>query len=103
MSQSIPIPELQQSPLDVATLCQLFGDVRRCAQLVEVLPKYAPGFIAPDATMTPEDGLNGLLQGRLRGLQLRYLYQGSLWWDTLLVVAPGSFRIVRIRHEAALH
>ncbi|HEX5789632.1 MAG TPA: hypothetical protein VFY13_00700 [Luteolibacter sp.] len=103
MSESIPMPELQQSDLDLATLRRLFDDVAACTELLEVVPKHAAGFVGEGQTMSAEEGFAGLVSGQLRGLQLRYLHEGQLWWDTLMASGPGTFRIVRIRHEAALH
>ena len=33
------------------------------------------------------------------GLQVRYRHDGREWWDTLLALSPGGFRLVRIEQR----
>lgn len=97
------MPDLQQSVLDPETLAQLFSDLGSLTEILEVIPKaLAEGYVAESSTITLEEGRKMLLSGVVRGLQIRYRYQGSQWWDTLLPDAStGGFRIVRIQHDFA--
>lgn len=95
------LPELQQSVLDAATLRQLFADLAACTEITEIIPKQAAeGYVPEHSSLTLDEARAMLLGRRIRGLQIRYNYQGSQWWDTLLP-APGGegFRIVRIEHN----
>ncbi len=92
-----PFPELTQSLLDQRLLEQYFDDLARCAEVLAILPKMAPQAMAIDASIwTLFDARSGLVEGRIRGVQIRYRYDSAEWWDTLLC-QPGGVRIVRIR------
>lgn len=100
MSDSAPLPALHQAELDDATLRQLFEDVRTHTELMEVIPKYAAvGYVPEIAAITLAEGLDLLLGGGVRALQLRYRHNGTVWWDTLTPTTHGTFRIVRIQHD----
>ena len=100
MSHPTPLPDLHQSELDVGTLRQLFEDVRAHTELMEVIPKYAAtGYVPEIAAITLAEGLDLLLAGGVRALQLRYRHDGTVWWDTLMPTPHGTFRIVRIQHD----
>ncbi|MBT8037991.1 MAG: hypothetical protein KJO21_10650 [Verrucomicrobiae bacterium] len=95
------LPDLQQSVLDPETLDQLFVDLASLTEITEIIPKAAAqGYVPEHTEITLEASRELLLAGHVRGLQIRYNYQGSQWWDTLLP-APGNqgFRIVRIQHD----
>ena len=103
MSEELQLPDLQQSSLDPDTLAQLFLDLATCTEILEVIPKaMAEGYVPESSTIGLDEGRQMLLSGHVRGLQIRYHYQGSQWWDTLLPdVQNGGFRIVRIQHDFA--
>lgn len=93
------LPDLHSSMLDQAQVEQLLWDIEQCAQLLEILPKYAAQGRVPDAVgITLAEARELLATRRVRGLQLRYRYDGADWWDTLMVLGD-QFRIVRIRHD----
>jgi hypothetical protein len=92
------IPELRQSLLDPATLRALFNDIRQCATVLEVVPRQARHRLVEAESVTLDEGERLLLVGRVRALQIRYLYDDAEWWDTL-IAEPGGVRIVRIRHD----
>jgi len=106
MSEEPPTPELpdlQQSVLDPDTLAQLFSDLGSLTEILEVIPKaLAESYVPESSEIGLDEGQKMLLSGVVRGLQIRYRYQGSQWWDTLLPdAASGGFRIVRIQHDFA--
>jgi hypothetical protein len=103
MSEQPPLPDLQQSVLDPDTLAQLFSDLGSLTEILEVIPKaLAESYVPESSEIGLDEGRRMLLSGVVRGLQIRYRYQGSQWWDTLLPdAASGGFRIVRIQHDFA--
>lgn len=100
MNENAPLPDLHQSDLDESTLRQLFEDVANHTELLEVIPKQAAtGYVPEIAAITLVEGLELLLGGGVRALQLRYRHDGATWWDTLMPTPEGTFRIVRIQHD----
>lgn len=100
MNHPAPLPDLHQSEIDDATLRQLFLDVAAHTELLEIIPKHAAtGYVPEIAATTLAEGLDLLLSGGVRALQLRYRHNGTTWWDTLMPAPHGNFRIVRIQHE----
>jgi hypothetical protein len=98
-TQTAPLPELQQAILDEATFENLFRDIIECAEVTEVIPKYGPeSYVPENVALSLEEGCALLRRGELRGLQVRYRYQGADWWDTLMKT-PAGIRLVRIRHD----
>ena len=98
---SAPLPDLNTALLDAAQVEQLLHDIVQCAQLTEVIPKFAARGHVPDAAGVTLADARGLLASRaIRGLQLRYRHEGADWWDTLMLVGD-RFRLVRIRHDFA--
>lgn len=95
-----PLPELQQAQFDAAELETLLRDIAACAEITEVIPKYsATGHVPDNAALTLDDGRRLLLAGEARAVQFRYRYQEADWWDTLMALPGGQFRLVRIRHQ----
>ncbi len=93
------LPELHQAVLDVATVEQLFADIAQCAQVIEVGCKHGScRRVGGEQRQTLEQARDLLLHNQVRGVQIRYLFDGGLWWDTLLRV-EGGFRLTRIRHD----
>lgn len=100
MNEPQPLPDLHQSEVDRTTLNQLFEDVGTHTEIIEIIPKHAPGYVEENpATLQLAEAYQLLTSGQLRGLQLRYRYQEKTWWDTLIPLPGGLFRIVRIEHD----
>jgi hypothetical protein len=93
-----PLPELNQALLDDATLERLFHDLAACTEIVEIIPKFAQRRMVEPGTVSLDDARCLLRDGSVRGVQVRYRYQGADWWDTLMVTDAGV-RLVRIRHD----
>ncbi len=100
-NQERALPDLQQSVLDPETLAQLFVDLASLTEILEVIPKAsAAGYVPEHNNINLDEAREMLLSSSIRGLQIRYRYQGSQWWDTLLPDPNSSnFRIVRIQHD----
>lgn len=93
------LPTLHSTLLDAAQVGQLLADIDTCAELVEIRPKYSrQDYVQDRANLTLSEARALLASGAVRGLQLRYRYDGADWWDTLLA-ADDRFRVVRIRHD----
>ena len=106
MSSSTPThaaperPDLHQALLDAEELERLLGDIAACAEITEIIPKFtATGHVPENAGLTMEDGRRWLLEGEVRAVQFRYRYEGADWWDTVMVLPGGQFRLVRIQHH----
>ena len=96
---SPPLPDLNTTLLDATQLEQLLRDIELCAQINEIIPKFAARGHVPDTASISLTQARELLASRaIRGLQLRYRYEGADWWDTVMVVGD-RFRVVRIRHD----
>lgn len=84
--------------IDPGTLQQLFVDLAGCAQVLAVLAKGGGTDRAHGGTMSLQEGKEMFMSKRVRGLQIRYRYEGAEWWDTLMHT-PGGVKIVRIEQE----
>ena len=103
MSETPALPELHESDIDDATLRQLITDIGTHTGIVEIIPKHAPGYVGKNPAPPQLDEVYQMLVSRsVRGLQLRYRHQGKTWWDTLMPLPGGLFRIVRIEHDFPL-
>jgi hypothetical protein len=93
------LPPLHTATLDLSQVEHLLADIEACTTHLEILPKFAAQGRVPEvASVSLQTAREMLAQRRVRGLQLRYHYDGADWWDTLMVTG-NLFRIVRIRHE----
>jgi hypothetical protein len=90
------LPPLQDALLDGACLLALFRDLSGLVEIDEILLKDGPQSRAVEQPLSLEEARAALEQGRAMGVQIRYRYQGSLWWDTLMRT-PHGIRLVRIR------
>lgn len=89
-----PLPELQDAVISTAELEVLFADLASHAEIGAIVLKGAATERAA-GTATLEDAQAALVAGTVRGVQIRYRFDGTGWWDTLLCV-PGGFRVVRM-------
>jgi hypothetical protein len=93
------LPVLHTTVLNTAQVETLLRDIEACTELVDILPKYAAQGHVPDrAGVTLAEARTLLASRAVRGLQLRYRYEGADWWDTLML-AGDRYRVVRIRHD----
>ena len=93
-----PLPDLHEGSLDPETLRLLCTEVASHGTAIEVALKGQATARAQGATTSPMEACEALLRGDVRGVQLRYRFEGAEWWDTLLR-RPDGFQLVRIRHD----
>jgi hypothetical protein len=92
MSDTPPLPDLLQSDIDEATLGALITDIGTHTEILEIIPKHAPGYVE-------ENPASLQLDEAYQMLVARSVHQGKTWWDTLMPLPGGLFRIVRIEHD----
>lgn len=80
----IDFPEVRQSRIGSDQLAAYFDDLRQVADVQEVRLKAGARDKAGDATAGLERARSLLLAGEVRGIQIRYVWQGEAWWDTLI-------------------
>lgn len=90
--------EFHEAFVDPATLERLFVDLEGAAEVLAVLVKGGGRDRAHGGTLTLEEGRQLFVARKIRGLQIRYRYQGAEWWDTLMHT-PKGVRVVRIEQE----
>ncbi len=91
----IELPELREADLDDAGLRALFRDLAAATEIEDIRCKQAAEQHADAGRPTAEDALRGLLAGHVRGVQVRYRYDGQSWCDTVLAT-PRGYRVVRV-------
>jgi hypothetical protein len=89
---------LQDALLDPEMLEQLLRDLQRCAVVQEVRLKGGAMAMTPEKPVPLPEALEALRTGRALGVQIRYWYDGSNWWDTLMNT-PRGVRLIRIEHR----
>lgn len=101
MEGGIRFPEMNDAMLSRDEVDALFEDIGSLCRVHGILLKQSGReFVAADDRPRTLDGAReALSEGRIRGVQIRYVYDGSEWWDTLMVM-PGGIRLVRARHDS---
>jgi hypothetical protein len=98
MSETLKeFPQLQQVEVDDALLDALVTDLTALTEILCVMPKAGAGRVVPK-TVPLDKGVQLLRDNTLRGLQIRYRYEGDEWWDTLMQT-PDGIRLTRIKQE----
>lgn len=92
------LPDLHGGLLDEAALDRLFQDLGALAQLLGIAVKGGARDRAAYQRLSLDQALSLLRAREVRGLQLRYRFEGEEWWDTLMP-ARGGYRLVRICQE----
>jgi hypothetical protein len=86
---ALDLPPLQRALLDEATLNQLFLDVAEAAELIDIAIKRGDEMHATEEPPSLEQARDALVRGKAFGVQLRYRYRGTEWWDTLMRTEAG--------------
>lgn len=92
------LPELSDAVLGAEELAALFRDYRHCVTVQEILVKTRPRDCDDGKPPTLDETEAMLRQRAVRGVQVRYDFDGTLWCDTLMVV-PNGIRLVRIEQQ----
>lgn len=90
-----PLPEVQVAELDGATFEAYFADLEDCADVRSVTLKSGPETRAEEPQVSLEQAHMLLIVGTIRGAQIRYVFDGVAWIDTLVALGE-SMRLVRI-------
>ena len=85
---------LYRSQLNEPWLRALITDIAELTDVQAIIPKSNQHQLT-SGNMDLTCGLEGLLTRTLRGLQIRYVYEGEEWWDTLIHDDQG-IRLTRI-------
>ena len=96
-TRDIEFPDVNQGSLDEATRAQYFRDLEH-AEVFAVLVKGGPERYANQRSMELATAKKLFDKGLCHGLQIRYLWQGEEWWDTLFRT-PREVRLVRIQQD----
>ena len=96
---TVPLPELFQAVLDRAQLEDLLADIGFCASAASVTLKGAPQRYVEGEVPGLEQARRALDEQAVRGIQIRYVHQGTMWLDTL-IRAGESWRLTRIASGA---
>jgi MauM/NapG family ferredoxin protein len=91
----IELPELTEATLDEVGLRTLFRDLALATEIAEVRCKQGPQRRANTSDISVEEARDWLLEGRVRGVQVRYRYDDRNWCDTILAT-PTGHRVVRV-------
>lgn len=95
-----PLPPLYESILDEPTLARLFEDLSTRATMLEIVARGPGQRRAAGAPLTLAEAQSAFASGELRALQLRYVFEGAQWWDTL-TRAEAGVKLLRIQHPLA--
>jgi hypothetical protein len=94
-STPVPLPDLQDAVLTEHELEVYFSDLQTHANVGEIILKMGATERARVGAPTLAEAQTALVQGDVRGVQIRYVHAARQWWDTLMVTA-GGIRLVRI-------
>ncbi len=93
------LPELGDSVLRDRQIHALLADYEREVNIHGVLLRRgARNHTDGSSDLSAREAVLRLMEGEVRGVQIRYLWEGCEWWDTLMQT-PEGIRLVRIRHE----
>lgn len=92
-------PPMCDSVISRDELQALMSDLKQFTTIEEILLRQQRrGYI--DETQQPgiDDVFPLLDGGHVRGVQIRYSWESSCWFDTIMII-EGGFRLIRVRHE----
>jgi len=87
-----------EGALSHADLERLVGEIAAHAHVQEILLKRSATQMIDAGEQAPLGAIPGLIaSGMVRAAQVRYVWEGTTWMDTILAT-PGGCRVVRIQH-----
>ena len=93
-----PVPLMVEGLLSDQDVRVYLADLKTHAVVVDVRLKTGPTIPSPEHSISVDQGVEQLLSGRMRAIQVRYRYDAFIWSDTLMSL-PNGFRLVRCRNE----
>ena len=98
MNSRPDVEDLFMSVVEPPMVAQMLADIREHAELLSVGSKSDARALSGEPVSDLALAERWLADGSLRGLQLRYRFQGDVWFDTLLRLPSGeAFKLVRMR------
>jgi len=94
------LPEMSEAVLSDDEVAALVRDLRACTEIMGITIKSGPGGADDQRQLSIDEAAQLLLERAVRGVQVRYRYDGAGWTDTLMPTADG-IRLVRIRNDEA--
>ncbi len=94
----VPLPDLSEGWLDPDSLGQLILDIESLTEVIEVIVKGAPDQFASDQTIALRQAFAMISTRTIQAMQLRYRWEGELWFDTVMWV-PEGLKVVRMRGD----
>jgi len=98
--QAIPMPDTWNGIISEETFHQFIADLGQYAQTVSVREKCHPTKLTRDGTSDLVTAQKHLLDGSAYSIQVRYIFDGQAWCDTLFRTDAG-IRLVRMRDQYA--
>lgn len=99
MTATPPLPPLYEACLDATQVAALFADLEAEGLAVQVVVRARAhrAVQGRGAAPTLAEARALLSGGSGAAVQLRYRYDGALWWDTL-TPTPAGVRLIRVAH-----
>ncbi|MCA9795273.1 MAG: hypothetical protein KC910_25865 [Candidatus Eremiobacteraeota bacterium] len=91
------LPYVTQGSLELSELEQ-FREALGLTEILQISLKGAPLARAEAGPPDLEQALAALAEGKIRAIQVRYLFEGDQWIDTLLREAE-AVRVIRMKAE----
>lgn len=100
MTGTPPLPPLYEASLDATQVAALFADLEAAGLAVQVVVRARARRAVEGCRAAPTLAeARALLEGASgAAVQLRYRYEGALWWDTL-TPTPAGVRLIRVAHD----
>ncbi len=92
--KELQLPELRVADLEEAGIDKLFEDLSSAAELLEVVVKAGATTRCAGTVRSLDAARDALRSEDVRGVQLRYRFDGRVWCDTLMRAGRGA-RLVR--------
>lgn len=93
---ALQLPPMCDALLDEATLERLFVDWATRTQVLSVVEKAGLREYVVPASVDLGAAQTNLLLGRVRAVQVRYVWEEREWCDTLMRT-PAGIRLVRVQ------
>ncbi len=87
-------PDVLQAEWDLEQIDALFSDLKAGAEVQHVQVRTATPQQASDHATTLDDAHTLLKAGQAKAIQIRYVFEGGTWCDTLMV-EENLVRIIR--------